>query len=213
MWRYSCKQKSALRTTVFVQLVASARGQHMSRYYQIDLHRLSHLALGLYVWYLWNTNEHKSLFAYRILFIIMALQHFIGPWSLFSFSILYTQSVGKGNYTRALCQKNEGSVKTKQRPVNMGGRNIYRTLSPKRAPFQIGIDWWSHLEKVPRRRRISHTYPVWLWGCSPSKIPSPGPVLHGTEWLLWRPHIQSPTLHSRCGINKGLIKRGSAIDQ
>jgi hypothetical protein len=26
------------------------------------------------------------------------------------------------------------------------------------------------------------------------------------------PHIQSPTLHSRCGINKGLIKRGSTID-
>jgi hypothetical protein len=44
------------------------------------------------------------------------------------------------------------------------------------------------------------------------KISSPGPVFHGTKWLLWRPHIQSPTLHSRCGINKGLIKRGITID-
>jgi hypothetical protein len=111
-----------------------------------------------------------------------------------------------------LCQKNEGSVKTKQRPVKMGGRTTYRILSPKRTPFQIGTDWWSHLRKVPRRRWISHTHPVWLWGCSSCKISSPVPVLHGTKWLLWRPNIQSPTLHSRCGINKGLIKRGSTID-
>jgi hypothetical protein len=40
----------------------------------------------------------------------------------------------------ALCQKNEGSVKSEQRPVKMGRRTTYRTLSPKRAPFQIGID-------------------------------------------------------------------------
>jgi hypothetical protein len=94
----------------------------------------------------------------------------------------------------------------------MGGRTTYRTLSPKRTPFQIGVDWWSHLRKTPRRRRIGHTHPVWLWGCSSCDISSPGPVFHGTKWLLWRPHIQSPTLHSRCGINKGLIKKGSTID-
>jgi hypothetical protein len=47
--------------------------------------------------------------------------------------------------------------------------------------------------------------------CEVLKISSPGPVLHGANWLLWRPHIQGPTLHSRCGINKGLIKRGSTI--
>jgi hypothetical protein len=41
---------------------------------------------------------------------------------------------------RVLCQKNEGSVKAKQRPVKMGVRTTHRTLSPKRAPFQIGID-------------------------------------------------------------------------
>jgi hypothetical protein len=43
----------------------------------------------------------------------------------------WTQT-GKGIYTRALCQKNVGSVKIKQRPIKMGGRTIYRTLSPKR---------------------------------------------------------------------------------
>jgi hypothetical protein len=100
----------------------------------------------------------------------------------------------------------------KQRPTKMGGRTTYRTMSPKRTHLQFGIDWWSHLWKVPRRRWISHTHPVWLWGCSPCKISSPGPVLHRTKWLLWRPHRQSPTIHSRCWINKGLIKGGSTID-
>jgi hypothetical protein len=65
---------------------------------------------------------------------------------------------------------------------------------------------------VPRRGRISHTHPVWLWGCSPSKILSPGPVFYGTKWLPWRPHRWGHTLHSRCRINKGLIKRGRTID-
>jgi hypothetical protein len=114
-------------------------------------------------------------------------------------------------YIRALCQKNEGSVEIKQRPTKMGGRTAYRTLPPKGAPFQMGVDWWSHLRKMPRRW-ISHKYPMWLWGCSSCKISSPGPVFHGTNWLLWRPHILSPILHSRYGINKGLIKRGSTIN-
>jgi hypothetical protein len=72
-------------------------------------------------------------------------------------------------------------------------------------PFQIGIDWWSHLRKVPKRRWISHTYPMWLWCHSLFKISSPGPVFHGTQWLLWRLHKQSSTLHSKCRINKRLI--------
>jgi hypothetical protein len=45
----------------------------------------------------------------------------------------WTQA-GKGTYTRALCQKNKGSVEIKQRPIKVGGRTLYRTLSPKRAP-------------------------------------------------------------------------------
>jgi hypothetical protein len=104
------------------------------------------------------------------------------------------------------------SVKTKQRPLKMGGRTTYRTLPPKRTHFQTAIGWWPHLRKVPRREgEISHTHPMWLWGNSLFKISSPWPVLHGTKWLLWRSHIQSLTLHSRYGINKGLIKRGSTI--
>jgi hypothetical protein len=51
----------------------------------------------------------------------------------------WTQT-GKGTYTRALCQKNEGSVEIKQRPIKMGGMTIYRTLSHKMTPFQTGID-------------------------------------------------------------------------
>jgi hypothetical protein len=31
---------------------------------------------------------------------------------------------------RALCQKNEASVEAKQKAIKMGGRTIYRTLSP-----------------------------------------------------------------------------------
>jgi hypothetical protein len=45
---------------------------------------------------------------------------------------------GKRTHIRALCQKNGGSIEIKQRPIRMGGRATYRTLSPKRAPFQIG---------------------------------------------------------------------------
>jgi hypothetical protein len=39
-----------------------------------------------------------------------------------------------------LCQKNNGFVKVKQRPVKMGGRTTYRTLSPNGAPFQIRVE-------------------------------------------------------------------------
>jgi hypothetical protein len=33
-------------------------------------------------------------------------------------------------------KNNEGSIKIKQRPVKMGGRTLYRTMSPKRTRFQ-----------------------------------------------------------------------------
>jgi hypothetical protein len=99
----------------------------------------------------------------------------------------WTQT-GKGTYIRALCQNSEGSVEIKQRPIKLEGRTIHRTLSPKRTPFQTEIDRPSHLWKVPRKGRISHTYPMWLWGHSSVKISSPGPVLRGTKWLLWRTH-------------------------
>jgi hypothetical protein len=65
----------------------------------------------------WTNRSHKNIFG-------------IHNWT----------QTGKRTYIRALCQKDTGSVRIKQRLVKMGGRTTYRTLSPKRAPFQIGID-------------------------------------------------------------------------
>jgi hypothetical protein len=120
----------------------------------------------------------------------------------------------KGTHIRTLCQKIEGSTETKQRPIKMGSWTLYRTLSSKRTPFQTGTDGRSHLWKVLRGKWISLTRPTWLWGYSSFTTSSPGPVLHGTKWLLWRPYKQSSTFHSKCGINRVLIKkRGSTVDQ
>jgi hypothetical protein len=47
-----------------------------------------------------------------------------------TFGIRNWTQTGNGIYTRALCQKNEGSNKIKHRPVKMGGKTIYKTLSP-----------------------------------------------------------------------------------
>jgi hypothetical protein len=69
-----------------------------------------------------------------------------------------------------------------------------------------------HLRKVPGKRWIRQTHPMWLWGHSLFKISSPRPVFHGTKWLPWRPHKQSPTFHLKCRIDKGLINRGSTTD-
>jgi hypothetical protein len=114
----------------------------------------------------------------------------------------WTQT-GKGTYIRTLCQKYKGSVEIKQRPIKMDSRTIYRTLSSKGTSFQTGIDGWSHLWKAPRRRWTSHTCPVCLWGYSLFEISSPGPVLHGTKWLLYDAPI-SKVLHFIRSV--GLIK-------
>jgi hypothetical protein len=47
---------------------------------------------------------------------------------------------GKGILTRTLCQKNQGTVKSKQMPVTVGDRTAYRTLSSERTPLQSEID-------------------------------------------------------------------------
>jgi hypothetical protein len=57
-----------------------------------------------------------------------------------TFGIHYWTQTGKGTYTRALCQKNEGSVEVKQRPIKTGGKTIYKTKSPKRTSFKTGTD-------------------------------------------------------------------------
>jgi hypothetical protein len=35
-------------------------------------------------------------------------------------------------------------------------------------------------------------------------------VFYGTKWLLWCPHKQSPTFHSKCRIAEGLTIKGEA---
>jgi hypothetical protein len=81
-------------------------------------------------------------------------------------------------------------------------------VSPKRTPFQTGTNRWPHLWTVPGKRWISHTHPMWLWGHSLFKISSPGPVVYGTKWLLWRLHKQSLTFHRKCRIDKGFPNKG-----
>jgi hypothetical protein len=109
---------------------------------------------------------------------------------------------GKGIYIRTLCQKIKGFVEIKQRSIKTDSKTIYRTLLSKRTPFQIVIEGWSHLWKVPRGRWIRHRYPMWLWGYSSFKILSPATALHGTMWLLWCPHKK--VLHFIWNV--GLIK-------
>jgi hypothetical protein len=79
--------------------------------------------------------------------------------------------------------------------------------------FQTGTDRWPQFRKVPRKRRISNTYSTWLWSHSLFKISSSGPNFYEATWLLWRPHKQSPTFHSKYRIHKGLIKRWNTIDK
>jgi hypothetical protein len=115
----------------------------------------------------------------------------------------------KGTDIRTLCQKIQRSIEAQQRPTKMDSRTIYRTL----CHLQTGIDAWFHMRKVRRGRWISHTCPLWLWGYSPFTVSSPGPVFYGAGWLLWGPQKQDPAVHSKCGIDKGLIQRGSTVDQ
>jgi hypothetical protein len=86
--------------------------------------------------------------------------------------------------------------------MKMDSWTIYRT------PYQIGTDGRSYLWKCLEEDE-SATHVLCNWGFSSFTISSPGSVLHGTKWLLWRPHKQSPTCHSKCGINRGLnLKKG-----
>jgi hypothetical protein len=78
--------------------------------------------------------------------------------------------------------------------------------------FKLGLTADPFCERCLGDDEIKYIHLMWLWGGRLHKIPSLGSVLFGTKWLLWRPHRQSPTFHSKCGINQGLIKRGSTID-
>jgi hypothetical protein len=57
-----------------------------------------------------------------------------------------TQS-GKRTHTRTLYQKNQETVKIKQKPVTVGGRTTNRILSLRRTHFQNRIDGLSYCER------------------------------------------------------------------
>jgi hypothetical protein len=46
------------------------------------------------------------------------------------FGIINRAQTAKGIPTMTLCQKNQGIVKTKQKPITMGDKTTHRTLSP-----------------------------------------------------------------------------------
>jgi hypothetical protein len=58
------------------------------------------------------------------------------------FFFLYEKTLGFHSWTQTgngTCQKNEGFVQVKQKPVKMGGTTIYRTLSSKGHLFKLGL--------------------------------------------------------------------------
>jgi hypothetical protein len=58
-----------------------------------------------------------------------------------NFGALNRTQTGRRIPTKILCQKNQGTVRTKQKPgVTVGDRTTYRTLSPERTPFRNGTD-------------------------------------------------------------------------
>jgi hypothetical protein len=57
-----------------------------------------------------------------------------------------------------------------------------------------------------------HTYPVWLWGCSPYQISSPGPGFMEPSDYYDAPIDKVLHFIWDVGLNKRLIKTGSTID-
>jgi hypothetical protein len=51
---------------------------------------------------------------------------------------------------------NGGSVEVKQMPTKMDGRTIYRTLSPKRTPFQMELTDDPICERCPEDETATH---------------------------------------------------------
>jgi hypothetical protein len=69
---------------------------------------------------------------------------------------------GKGNYIRALRQKNEGFVEVKRRPIKMDGRTIHKTLSPKGHIFKLGLRGDPTCERYLGENNHPHTHPMLL---------------------------------------------------
>jgi hypothetical protein len=147
--------------------------------------------------------------AKSIIFCNGRVQRLIYMWSLILRLLFNVELQAKG-LTLGPSARRKKDLLNRDQLRWVVGRTIYRTLSLKRISFQIGIDRWSHLRTAHGKRWINHTYPTWLWGHNLFNISSIGPLLYGIKWLLWRPHKQSSTFHSKWMIDKGLTKKGEA---
>jgi hypothetical protein len=116
--------------------------------------------------------------------------------------------------TRARSSSTNWAVEIKHRPIKMGGRTIYRTLLPKRTLFEIGISNDPICERCLEEQELSTHTLCDREAMAYLRFRHLGQFFFffGTKWLLWRPHIQSPTLHSRFWIDTGLIKVEITID-
>jgi hypothetical protein len=94
----------------------------------------------------------------------------------------------------------------------MGGRTVYRTLSPKRTPFQIGIDRWPHCKRSLEEDESAIHILCDCEAIAYLRFHHLGQFFMEQSDYYDTPHKQSPTFHSKCRINKGLIRRGSTID-
>jgi hypothetical protein len=68
--------------------------------------------------------------------------------------------------TRTLCQKNQGTVKTKQKQIAVVTGLLMGHFHLKGHLFKMGLTNSTLLRKMPRKRWIRHTGPMWLWGYS-----------------------------------------------
>jgi hypothetical protein len=62
------------------------------------------------------------------------------PIVTYAATVWWPRQTGKGIPTRALCQKDQGTVKIKQKPVTMADRTTHGKMSPERTPLQFGIN-------------------------------------------------------------------------
>jgi hypothetical protein len=92
----------------------------------------------------------------------------------------------------------------------LGDGATHRTLSPEKTPLQNGIHGQSDLRKVLRKRWISHTQPIWLWGYDLLNVSPFGPLIYGARWLSRRPCKMLRFIRSE-GLLKGWNREGYTI--
>jgi hypothetical protein len=120
-----------------------------------------------------------------------------------TFGLLNWTETGKGTYTRVLCQKNEGS---KERPIKMSGRTIYRTLTYK--DTSSNWDWQIILFVKGVKKKMNQ--PQISYDCEAIaylRYSHLGQFLWN-QMTAWRPYTQSPMFHSECRNDKDATRMG-----